>query len=109
MNTTAAVGAGDSQRSANKVKKYTATFSIGEFTRKSEHIYKTAAVAVKDGKAFRAPTFSAKTARARFPGDSWRRSAKSFCYNEAQRAQMRKDAAIADAGYIQELVNVEAR
>ena len=91
-----------------KMTKYTATFSMGQFTRNSLHAYKTAALAVKDGIAYRRPTFSAGVARANLPGDSDRRAAKCYCYNEREKAQLRASAENADRGYIVEVVNVEA-
>jgi hypothetical protein len=86
--------------------KYQAQFSFGVVTRTSHHDYKTAAVAVKGGKPYVSPTFSAKTAKAVMPGDSRRRSAKCRIYNHEQRTALLVEAAKLDEGWLVEVVAV---
>ena len=85
---------------------YKAVFSIGTHTRTSAHAYKTAAVAVRDGKPFLKPVFSSGEARARMPGDAERRSARCPCYNRKQAAAFRARGAALDAGWVEERVSV---
>jgi hypothetical protein len=88
---------------------YKATFSFGTVTRNSNHNYLCAAVAVKDGKPLGSVQFSAKAKTdARMPGDHFRRSARCcHCYNDAQRAELRRKGDEADMGWTVECVPVE--
>lgn len=90
------------------MKTFTASFTTGLVSRNSNHEYKTAAVATKDGANYWSPVFSKGVARPVMPGDSDRRSAKASCYNTREKAAFLAAAETADRGWVSEVVEVSS-